>query len=309
LLQLSSKEDKKEDDRMKTALHSISYTGGWGQKHLSLEDFIVKASKLGYDGVEITGKRPHASILDMNDSQVLKIDKILKENNIECAALAGYTNFTAGTEHLDIPIFEMQIDYVTKMAKIASGLGCNLVRIFTGYERKDVSYQKQWEWCKIAIKECAKRAAEYGVTIGIQNHHDIALNGYQLRDFMLEVDEPNCKVMFDAWAPTINGENIEESVNAVADMIVYTTIADYVRIPRYNYKPEIVNYERSSDIIRAVPLGEGIIDYKNYLCKLGASGFNGYVAYEMCSPLRGGGSEENLDKCAKKFIEFMRQFS
>ncbi len=28
------------------------------------------------------------------------------------------------------------------------------------------------------------------------------------------------------------------------------------------------------------------------------AGFNGYVAYEMCSPLRGGGSEDNLDKAA-----------
>jgi len=30
------------------------------------------------------------------------------------------------------------------------------------------------------------------------------------------------------------------------------------------------------------------------------------VAYEMCSPLAGGGSMENLDRCARRFLEFIR---
>ena len=45
---------------MKIALHSVSYGGVWkGQAVLSLKDFICKAADLGYDGVEIIGKRPH----------------------------------------------------------------------------------------------------------------------------------------------------------------------------------------------------------------------------------------------------------
>ena len=38
----------------------------------------------------------------------------------------------------------------------------------------------------------------------------------------------------------------------------------------------------------------GVIFFKG----LREAGFTGYVAYEMCSPLRGGGSEDNLDKAA-----------
>ena len=33
--------------------------------------------------------------------------------------------------------------------------------------------------------------------------------------------------------------------------------------------------------------------------------FDGPVAYEMCSPVRGGGSRENLDYCARRFLEWM----
>jgi sugar phosphate isomerase/epimerase len=54
-----------------------------------------------------------------------------------------------------------------------------------------------------------------------------------------------------------------------------------------------------------VPMGEGFIDYKSFLGALDAGGFTGTVAYEMCSPLLGGGSVENLDCYARKFLEFM----
>jgi hypothetical protein len=35
-------------------------------------------------------------------------------------------------------------------------------------------------------------------------------------------------------------------------------------------------------------------------------GFEGPVAYEMCSPLRGGGSEDNLDKTAEVSLNQIR---
>ena len=42
--------------------------------------------------------------------------------------------------------------------------------------------------------------------------------------------------------------------------------------------------------------------------KLKEIGYDGYVAYEMCSYLRGGGSEENLERYARKFLDYMTAF-
>ncbi|PIY44008.1 MAG: hypothetical protein COZ05_09500 [Armatimonadetes bacterium CG_4_10_14_3_um_filter_59_10] len=53
-------------------------------------------------------------------------------------------------------------------------------------------------------------------------------------------------------------------------------------------------------------MGEGEIDSATFLRGLRAGGYDGYAAYEMCSPLRGGGSQENLDHCARTFIEWMK---
>ncbi|MGB9597236.1 MAG: sugar phosphate isomerase/epimerase family protein [Candidatus Poribacteria bacterium] len=294
---------------MKLALHSVSYAGVWqGQITLSLDKFIPKAKMLGYDAIMLTAKRPHASLLDMTQSRREQVRELLEKNELKLACMAGYTDFCSELDAPGIPLREMQILYVTELAKLAKDLGGNLVRIFTGFERQNASYDQQWDWCVKSIKECAKRASDYGITIGIQNHHDIGADYQSLYDMLIDIDEPNCKAMFDAWAPALHGVDIISSVKKLAPFIVHTTIADYVIRPRFKYVPKYVNYEQQLSAIRAVPMGKGFIDYKSFLTTLKDIGFEGYVGYEMCSMLEGGGSEENLDRCARLFVEYMKQF-
>jgi sugar phosphate isomerase/epimerase len=92
----------------------------------------------------------------------------------------------------------------------------------------------------------------------------------------------------------------------LAPLTVHTTIANYQMRPRYRYMPALVNYERLTPSIQAVPIDEGFVDYRAFLSALDAGGFAGTVAYEMCSPLVGGGSAENLDRYARKFVVYMR---
>jgi sugar phosphate isomerase/epimerase len=67
-----------------------------------------------------------------------------------------------------------------------------------------------------------------------------------------------------------------------------------------------VNYERDVDYVQAVPLGEGFIDYQRFLDTLVERGFDGAVAYEMCSPLRDGVDLATLDRYAGRFLEFVK---
>ncbi len=90
--------------------------------------------------------------------------------------------------------------------------------------------------------------------------------------------------------------------------MVQTTLADYVRVERFAYRPALVNYERlEPDSIRAVALGDGFIDFAAFFAGLRAGGFAGYVAYEMCSPVRGGGTQANLDATATKSLAFIQR--
>jgi len=99
----------------------------------------------------------------------------------------------------------------------------------------------------------------------------------------------------------LTGGDLEQAGRRLAPRMVQTTLADYVRIERFAYEQSLVNYRRlDPPMLRAVPLGEGFLDLPAFFRGLRAGGFGGYVAYEMCSQLRGGGSEANLDRAAAR---------
>lgn len=291
---------------MKTALHSVSYSGSWGQAKLSLDEFIDRTAALGFDGVMLMAKRPHASLLDMDADARRRLRETLQRNGIELACLAAYTNFTADAQHGEIPQCEMQIYYVGELCRLACDLGGTHVRIFTSYEHPAIPFARTWEQTVCAVKECSRRAADVGAILAVQNHHDLGAGVDAFLQFLQAVDEPNCKAAFDAWAPALQGDDLVGAARKLARFTVHTTVADYVRLPRYRYQPELVNYGREADYVQAVPVGEGFINYKGFLKALRDGGFTGYVAYEMCSPLRDGNSLEVLDRYALRFHEFLK---
>jgi len=289
-------------------LHSVSYSGSWGQPALTLDQFLDKAADLGYDGVMLMAKRPHLSLLDYGEKERARLRQHLEKSKLRDLCLAGYNNFTADLEHGEIPHREIQIQHITELARLARDLGGKLVRIFTGYEHPALGYTPQWNLVAAAIKECAQRAAEYGVIIGVQNHHDLAVGFESQHDLIEAIGEPNCKALFDAWAPALHGADPTAAARKMAPITVHTTIANYQRRPRYRYDAAVVNYTALTPYVQAVPVDEGFIDYRGFLSAMRDSGFTGSVAYEMCSPLAGGASMENLDRYARRFLQLLSEF-
>jgi sugar phosphate isomerase/epimerase len=291
---------------MKPGLFSVSYAGLWGQAALPLSEFITRAGRLGYASVMLMGKRPHLSPLDATPAFLQQLKHSLKEAGVSCDAVAGYTDLAPGRA-AEVPAIECQIAYVDSLARLAPELGASVVRIFTAYESDGQDGASQWNRVVAAVREMCDRAAAHGVTVAIQNHHDLALDTDTLLELLADINRSNCKLGFDAWSCALRGENLRAAARRAAPHTAITTNADYIRAPRYRYQPALVNYERQSpDWVRAVPFGTGFIDYAAFFQGLREGGFNGLAIYEMCSPLRGGGALKNLDACAASYLAWMR---
>lgn len=288
-------------------LFSVSYAGLWGQATLNLEDFVRKAGALGYSAVELMGKSPHLSVLDLSEERLASVHNAASDAGVEIATVAGYTDFTAGKTAAEVPFVEMQLMYVRALARAAKALEAKIVRVFTGYTTDTEIAGPDWAKCVKAIRECADAAAEQGIILGVQNHHDVGVATEAFHEFLLDVDHPNCKAMFDPWAPALHVDDLYEAAKLLAPLMVQTTLADYVHLRRYTYMPGLVNYRDLPGMVRAVALGDGFVDLEAFFTGLHEGGFNGYVAYEMCSPLRGGGSMENLDATASKSLAKIRE--
>ena len=295
---------------MKTSLFTVSFAGLWGQHRLTLEEAIDTVAELGYEGIEIMGKRPHLSPLDYSVDDCKRLREQIDARGLTCSAVAGYTHFTGGQDATEVPICDLQIDYITQLAQLASVLGADLVRIFTSYEVEGMPFFTQWQKNVRAIHECADRAANFGVTVGVQNHHDIAVHTKSLKQFIEMVDRPNVIPMWDCWSPHLRGEDLAAGAKMMAKQMWFTTVADYAVLPRARYLPQLVNYENvQPPAVLAVPMGDGDLDYRTFFDSLVAEGFDGWVSYEMCSPVRDGGELETLKSYAKQFLDYMKQWN
>jgi len=173
---------------MKAGLYSITYLGIWYQdRALTLEEVIQRAKKYGYDGVEFDGKRPHANPLDWPTSRCRELRRIADGEGIEIFGVAANNDFSSPIpEHR-----ESQICYVRDLIRTASDMGARLVRVFFAwpgitkhpqvgnyeiakriwaYTHKPFSMEAAWAWCREGLTECARYAADAGVTLALQNH-------------------------------------------------------------------------------------------------------------------------------------------
>ncbi|HYI93129.1 MAG TPA: TIM barrel protein, partial [Bryobacteraceae bacterium] len=168
-------------------LHSVSYAGLWGQAYLSIDEFVAKSAELGFGGVMLMAKRPHVSILDYGPAERTALRSKIEKLGLRDLCIAGYSNLTADLDHTDIPQREMQVHYIVELARLAHDLGGRLVRVFTGYENPAANLTVQWRLVIEGLREAAKHSADLGVTIGVQNHHDIAVGYQSLHDLVTAV--------------------------------------------------------------------------------------------------------------------------
>ena len=290
---------------MQSVLHSVSYAGLWGQAALPLPAFIAKAAELGYGAAMIMAKRPHLSVLDADAAFMAAVKDALKRHNVSPAILACYND--ALIKNTDgIPVAEMQLGYLESCARLAAELDCKLIRVFTGYSRDSGAYSADFNKVVDFLGEAARDAARHGVTLAVQNHHDVAAGSDLLEMLLDEINLPNVKAAYDAWAPFLQGEDLYAWGKRMAPRMVFTTVANYRRFPRYTYMPDLVNYRREEpDLVLASSMSDGDIDYPAFFKGLREGGYDGQVAYEMCSPLLGGPSMENLDAKARDFLAYM----
>ncbi|MBI5769377.1 MAG: TIM barrel protein [Verrucomicrobia bacterium] len=291
---------------MHPCLFSVSYAGLWGQAVDPVPAFVERAARLGFSSVMLMGKRPHLSPLDASAAQLDPLRAALQRTGVRCEVVAGYTHLAPSSAG-EVPVIEMQIAYIESLARIGVTLGAGIVRVFTAYETPGQDLQVSWQRVVTTLREMCDRVAPLGTTLAIQNHHDLGLPTDSLLDLLAEIDRPNCKLGFDAWSPALRGEDLYAAARKAAPHTALTTNADYTRVPRWRYRPDLVNYERQSpDWVRAVEFGTGFIDYEGFFRGLREGGFTGPAVYEMCSPVAGGGAAENLDAKARAYLAWMR---
>ena len=308
---LSQSTQLKKSD-MKVGLYGITLLGIWFRgKASSLEEQIKIAKKLGYDGVEIEGKRPHGNPLDWPAKRCKELLVLADNEGIPIYGVAANNDFSS-----PIPEFrEAQIAYVKDLIRMTADMGGKTLRIFLAwpgitkhpqlakYEvAKDIwkythakfSEEETWGWCRDGVAECTKYAEDAGVILALQNHVPVIRDYRDVLKMVSEVNSPNLKVSLDVWAlDEKTPEYIQTAARAVGNLQVLSHYGDDI-------------YDRDSD-----GKVNGAEYYKHFIGAMHEIGFKGYLGYELCHPLPVENGQtvgiEYAQRKAQEACEFMKR--
>jgi sugar phosphate isomerase/epimerase len=297
---------------IKVGLYSITYLGVWYRGGaLSVEQVIDRAKRFGYDGVEIDGKRPHGNPLDLPKNRCEEIRKYAAGQGIELYAVAANNDFSSPIPEQR----ESQILYVRELIRATAELGSKIVRVFMAWPgvtllpegggrydlakaawkhlHESFSDEQNWAWVREGLAETARYAADYGVTLALQNHAPVVKSYRDCLRMVREINSPALKICFDArLEKEMNAEEVQRATVEVGSLQILSHFGG--------------EYDEDADGIK-VTGGEPCLAEALGLLE---TGYRGYFGYELCHPLPLVDGQtvgiDFTDKNARLALQYMR---
>ena len=289
---------------MKIGLYSITYQGIWYRgPALGIREFVTQAKRLGYDGVELDGKRPHANPMDLDGGARSAIREHLAREGMELFAIAANNDFSSPVpEHR-----ENEMLMVRELIHLARDLGAPVVRLFAAwpgvtlrdgvatYEMARAAWQRafpdatteeRWEWVRSCLAEVSTIAEQAGIVLALQNHAPVIESYKDMLQLIDEVNSPALKACLDL--PLLKRQDdawVRQAAQETADRQVLSHFGG--------------EYQR--------PAGGGVVPFKfagpfqpdyNYPAFVQAMhriGYDGFISYELCHPVFVPGTRRRAD--------------
>jgi sugar phosphate isomerase/epimerase len=302
---------------MKVGLYSVTYLGLWYRgPALTLDEVIGRASRFGYAGVEIDGKRPHGNPSDMPRARCLELRARARDAGVEIYAVAANNDFSSPIpEHR-----ESQLLYVRDLIRMTADLGAPVVRVFASWPgvtlehglarylkarqvwrdtQLESSPEDTWNRSVEGLAEAAKWAGEHGVILALQNHPPVTNTPDDMLRMIREVGSPQVKACLDA--PLAAKQAIGSMLDAAHAVRGLQVLSHFGG-----------EYERRTDgsVLGNVRHPDDSLTAENYYAAFVQGmrdiGYDGYIGYELCHPLPSGSGLDFADVNAQLAAEYMR---
>lgn len=262
-------------------------------------DGIKLAARMRLDGVQIYATTGEFSP-ELNEEQKEKYKTELKKNNLVVSALCGDMGGYG---------FEIEKDNHERVKKtkaiidLAVEFGARVVTTHIGVIPEN-KRESRYKVMLAALTECGIYAKQRGVTLAIETGPEKAKT---LLAFLKDTKGGVGVNLDPANFTMVTGQDAVEAVYILKDYIVHTHAKDGIIINK-NQKPIEVYHAfavggvdalNACEGFKEVPLGEGQVDWKNYVKALQDIGYDGFLTIE-----RECGDNPELD--VEKAVTFLK---
>ncbi|MCP8615673.1 sugar phosphate isomerase/epimerase family protein [Salirhabdus salicampi] len=240
---------------MKLGIHAYAWCSEWTNDQL---DLINYTKSLGLDFIEIP-------LMTLDSFDPIKVKQRLEELNFEAVTstvLLEGTDITSDDEN----VRANGIDYLKRCVKATHDMGATSFsgviyseHVKPAKKRPDTTV---WEHSAKSLKEVAKYAQDFGVTIGLEpvNRYETYLINTADQAVKLKemIDEPNIRIHLDTYHMNIEEKSFYEATKTAGDDLVHYHLCE-------------------ND--RGIP-GTGLVNWDDIFKALGEMNYSGYAALE-----------------------------
>jgi len=236
-----------------------------GTPRHSLDEAMVLFSQIGFDGVEIRCiEGGHLQPETATDEELEKLRQRAEELGLEIACLTPYYgDYTAPDAT------EATVAGLAAVARAASRLGCRLVRAIAGrWPVEGLSFAQAQRLLAEGLRRAGDAVEPYGVTLAVETHGGtLCETAEPSLELMAMVDHPRVRLLLDYYWLYVGGDTDPGLVMPeLAPLTAHVHVKDLL--------PE------GESGFRAVPLGEGVLDWPQVLAALVAVGYEGFLSDE-----------------------------
>jgi inosose dehydratase len=238
----------------------------WGMPKLSIDVAVNHIASLGYDGMEISVLPAWTTAIDTLDTAERKrILNLVNSKGLTISAISGHASLLEedpADNERNLQRLKAAIDLAVEWAQNG-----RIPYVNTLSGGRTANWDAQKELFAERLLPAAQYAKSRGVTLAMEPHVDGLVDTPERMVTILKmVNEPALKVNFDISHFDIMGMPSEESISILAPYTVHTHVKDQRgRYPNYEF----------------LTPGEGDFDYVDYLKRMHAHGYDGFINAEI----------------------------
>jgi sugar phosphate isomerase/epimerase len=236
---------------------------------------VKKAAEVGAQGIQVYSTRGEMAPENLSSQKRREFADLVASNGLKISALCGdLGGFT------DKKVNKERVKHSKEILYLAKELGTNVVTTHIGVVPEDLNTDR-YKTMQEACFELAEYADTLDAHFAIETGPETSL---VLKGFLDSMNSRGVAVNLDpANLVMVTGDDPVKAVYNLKDYIVHTHAKDGKQL-KYR-DPEIVYGMRKSIIITGpsfeeVPLGEGQVNWPNYLAALADIGFKGFLTIE-----------------------------
>ena len=260
------------------------------------KDAIASAAAMGVKGLQLYATKGDHSPEEMNSARRKELLDMMKSNGLVFSALCGDLGEGFWRPERN-PIL---IEKSKRIIDMALELETNIVTTHIGVVPADPNHDR-YKIMQEACYELSRYADSLNAHFAIETGPETSL---VLKNFLDSLGSTGVAVNLDpANLVMVTGDDPVQAVYNLKDYIVHTHAKDGIKL--LDVDPEIIyrvikdEREVKNRPFKEVPLGEGKVDFDNYLKALEDIGYTGYLTIE-----REVGDNPKLDiQNAVKFLE------